>query len=302
MDLMHSSQTCTFRAAVLSVLRELKVGKMTESASIEQVLRRDRMVVLSALTLVVFIAALYTIFGVGMEMSALEMTIGSTSKPGMSSGMDRILMPAAWSPGYVVLVFVMWWAMMIAMMVPSAAPAILLYAALMGRSNQSFRSPRLTYVFLAGYLAAWAAFSLTATGLQWALEWHDLISPMKMAIVSTTLCGCLLILAGAYQFTPFKNNCLEHCRSPFQFLIARHRDGLGGAFRMGLEHGSYCLGCCWFLMALLFVGGIMNLYWIAGLALFVAVEKLAPIGWHIGRVVGAVLITGGGWLLVFNYV
>jgi predicted metal-binding membrane protein len=271
---------------------------MTDQPAIERVLRHDRMVVLSALGLVVAIASLYTIFGFGMNMSALEMTAVSASGYGMGR---QMLMPATWSPSYAVLVFLMWWVMMIAMMVPSAAPTVLLHAALTRKTAKTAHAPRLATVFLAGYLVAWAGFSVLATALQWALELHGYLSPTMMALVGNSLAGAVLLLAGVYQLTPLKNVCLDHCRSPFQFLLTRHRAGLGGVFRMGLEHGSYCLGCCWFLMALLFVGGIMNLYWIAGLALFVAVEKLAPMGGLFGRIAGGGMIAAGLWVLVRNY-
>ena len=261
---------------------------------------------LAALSAVVLLAVLYTVFGVGMNMSALEMTAGSAAKPGMASGsmasgMAAMAMPAAWSPGYAVLVFFMWWIMMIAMMVPSAAPTVLLYAALTRKSAQATGAPRLPFVFLSGYLVVWAGFSLLATAAQWLLELNGYVSPMMMVLVSNTLAGIVLLAAGLYQFTPLKDACLNHCRSPLAFLIGSHRPGAGGAFRMGLEHGAFCLGCCWFLMALLFVGGIMNLYWIAGLAVYVAVEKLTPSGRTVGRIAGAAMAAAGLWMLGQSY-
>lgn len=278
---------------------------MRKNLPIELVLRHDRILVLAALSAVVLLAALYTVFGVGMNMSALEMTTGSMPKPGMSgsmaSGMAAMATPAAWTPGYAVLVFFMWWIMMIAMMVPSAAPTVLLYAALTRKSARTTGAPRLTSVFLSGYLVVWAGFSILATAAQWLLELNGYVSPMMMVLVSNTLAGVVLLAAGIYQFTPLKDACLDHCRSPLAFLIGSHRPGAGGAFRMGLEHGTFCLGCCWFLMALLFVGGIMNLYWIAGLAIYVAVEKLAPSGRTVGRIAGVAMAAGGLWLLAQSY-
>ena len=191
--------------------------------------------------------------------------------------------------------------MMIAMMVPSAAPTVLLYAALTRKSAPANGAPRLPFVFLSGYLAVWAGFSLLATAAQWLLELHGYVSPMMMVLVSNTLAGVVLLVAGLYQFTPLKDACLNHCRSPLAFLIGSHRPGAGGAFRMGLEHGAFCLGCCWFLIALLFVGGIMNLYWIAGLAIYVAVEKLAPSGRTFSRIAGAAMAAAGLWLLAQSY-
>ena len=281
---------------------------MRKNPPLEHVLRHDRILVLAALSAVVLLAVLYTVFGVGMNMSALEMTTGSMGeatamggKTMQQGGMAAMAMPAAWTPGYAVLVFFMWWIMMIAMMVPSAAPTVLLYSALTRKSAQANGAPRLTFVFLSGYLVVWAGFSLLATAAQWLLELNGYVSPMMMVLVSNTLAGIVLLVAGLYQFTPLKDACLNHCRSPLAFLIGSHRPGAGGAFRMGLEHGAFCLGCCWFLMALLFVGGIMNLYWIAGLAIYVAVEKLAPSGRTVGRVAGVAMAAGGLWLLGQSY-
>ena len=154
-----------------------------------------------------------------------------------------------------------------------------------------------TSTFALGYVLMWAAFSALATGAQWGLERSGLLSTMMVG-TSTVFGAVLLIAAGVWQFTPIKYACLQHCRSPLGFLSHHWRSGPGGAFRMGLMHGGYCLGCCWFLMALLFYGGVMNLYWIIGLALFVLVEKLLPQGARIGRLTGAVLIVWGGILLL----
>ena len=153
-----------------------------------------------------------------------------------------------------------------------------------------------TAVFLAGYLAAWLGFSVIATGLQWALEQLGLMSPMMMT-TSAWLGGTILIAAGAWQLTPLKAICLRHCRSPLGFLAGNWRPGAAGAFRMGLEHGTYCLGCCWFLMGLLFFGGIMNIYWIVGLAVLVLIEKLLPIGMWAGRLIGGGLVAWGVLLI-----
>ena len=199
----------------------------------------------------------------------------------------------------------MWWVMMIAMMVPSAAPMILLYARV-SRHNQKAAvqdpadGPVLvpTAVFLAGYLLSWLLFSLVATALQWALEQAGLVHGMMMWSNSHTLSGVFLLAAGAYQLSPLKNTCLTHCRSPVSYLSAHWRKGRLGALRMGLAHGLYCVGCCWFLMLLLFVGGIMNLVWIAGLAIVVLLEKLMPQGGAIARIFGALMLASGAYLLL----
>jgi predicted metal-binding membrane protein len=148
-------------------------------------------------------------------------------------------------------------------------------------------------VFAAGYVLVWAAFALVAVGLQFGAEKAAVLSP-TMEMTSTVLAGALLIAAGLYQWSSLKQACLRRCRSPLEFVMTQWREGVRGALVMGLEHGAYCLGCCWLLMLLLFVGGIMNLSWIAGLALFVLIEKTAPAGHWIGRAAGAGLIAWGG--------
>ena len=172
--------------------------------------------------------------------------------------------------------FTMWWVMMAAMMLPSAAPILLLFARINRKEKSAGRPFIPTGIFAAGYLVAWGAFSALATGLQWALERLGLLSPM-MVTTSYWLGGAILLTAGVWQLTPIKGICLRHCRSPMGFLVQSWRPGRSGAFRMGLEHGSFCLGCCWFLMGLLFFGGIMNLFWIIGLAAFVLLEKTVPL-------------------------
>lgn len=179
-----------------------------------------------------------------------------------------------WGWRYSLIMFFMWWVMMIAMMLPSASPMILLY----GRMNRVYyphHPPSLTVgLFTAGYLVAWGGFSLAAVLLHAVLEKLQIVDQMMMWITEPVLAGSLLLLAGLYQLTPIKNRCLQYCRTPAMFLSQHWQKGLTGAFKIGLHHGGYCLGCCWLLMLLLFVGGAMNLYWILGLALWVAVEKI----------------------------
>jgi predicted metal-binding membrane protein len=184
----------------------------------------------------------------------------------------------------------MWWVMMAAMMLPSAAPAILLYARV--RENRGGAVVTSSSVFAAGYLALWLIFSAVAAMAQW------LLAGPTTAIGGRSAQAALLLAAGLYQLSPLKSACLRQCRSPTQFLSRHWRPGAGGALRLGLLHGAYCIGCCWLLMALLFVGGVMNFAWIAGLATLVAIEKLAPRGALLGRAIGVVLIGGGAGLLL----
>lgn len=219
------------------------------------------------------------------------------------AGMSMSLV--TWTPGDALLMFSMWWLMMIAMMLPSAAPMVLLHAAVaqkgLARADDnkpnaaSHRLRSATIAFIAGYLLMWGVFSLVAVIAQWALERGELLSAM-MTSTSGFFGSGLLLAAGLWQLTPLKTVCLRLCRSPISFLSTHWRPGVGGAFRMGIEHGVLCLGCCWFLMALLFYAGVMNLVWIFGLALFVLVEKTAPSGVAFGRVTGLLLIAWGSWL------
>ena len=276
----------------------MSLVSVSESSALEHVLRRDRWIVAGGLAAVVLAAAAYTVFGVGMKMSALDMTFMSGTMA-MSKGMGASMMtPAAWTPAYFVLMFFMWWIMMTAMMVPSASPTILLYAALHRRFEDSKGLVFRVALFTLGYLAAWLVFSLLATALQWTFEVRALASPVNMTITSKLLGASILLAAGVYQFMPVKQACLRHCRDPIRFLTDRSRAGGRGAFLMGAEHGIFCLGCCWFLMAVLFFGGVMNLYWIAGLALFVLFEKLTPQGHWIGLAGGVALVGAGSALLI----
>lgn len=245
-------------------------------------LRRDRWIVLGGLAGAVALAWGYILTGAGMDMG------------GMSTGG---LMTPAWTPGYFLLMFVMWWVMMVAMMLPSAAPMILLFAALNRKYEQSGNTVAPTGIFATGYVTAWGAFSVVATCLQWGLQELTLLTPM-LASASVTLGAGLLIAAGIYQLTPLKYACLRHCRTPIDYLGRHWRNGMGGAFFMGFGHGLFCLGCCWVLMGLLFYGGVMNLLWIVGIALFVLLEKVAPAGHWIGRFTGIGLIFWGVAILL----
>lgn len=188
--------------------------------------------------------------------------------------------------------FAMWAVMMVGMMLPSAAPVMLLFAAVnrKRRSQGGLGVP--TAIFGLGYLLVWGAFSLGAALLQGGLQAARLLAPPGAA-AGPWLSGPLLVAAGVYQLTPLKRVCLAHCRSPLGFLLSAWRDGAGGALRMGLRHGAYCLGCCWVLMGLLFVVGVMNLLWVAAIAAFVFAEKIAPGGVLIGRIGSVALIAAG---------
>lgn len=263
-------------------------GSVSPGAT-ERLLRRDRAILLTSLGILLLLAGLYTVFGVGMEMSALDMTAmtGMTDMPAMS-------IPSHWSAGYAVLVFLMWWIMMVVMMLPSVSPTVLLHAALLRKDGTAGRVPLISAAFLLGYLAIWAIFSAIATATQWGLEVAGLVSSRMMSFTGTVPGALLLIVAGIFQFTPLKSACLYHCRSPAEFITRRRRSGIQGAFMMGGEHGAYCVACCWSLMALLFVGGIMNLYWIVGMAGFVAIERLTPFGLVVSKIAGVGLVFWGG--------
>lgn len=260
---------------------------------LEAVVWRERLVLILGLVAVLAMAWGWLLVGAGMEMSAFDMTA--------MAGMDGWLMePANWSPAYAVLIFTMWWVMMVAMMLPSAAPVLLLFARV-HRKDSAAGAPLVpTLLFAVGYLLCWGGFSAIATALQWGLESARLLSPM-LETTHRGLGAAILIAAGLWQLTPLKSMCLRHCRTPLGFLVGAWRPGHAGALRMGLAHGSYCLGCCWFLMALLFFGGVMNLYWIAGLTAFVLLEKTLPQGHWFGRAAGVALVAWGGVLVSQAY-
>ena len=244
---------------------------------IEAVLRRDRALVLGGLAVVTGLAWLYlAVLAAGMD--------------GMSGVAAMEIRP--WSATDFAVVVLMWAVMQVGMMIPGAAPTILLYALVSRKRREKGGSVASVGAFVLGYVLVWSAFSVVAASAQWGLQQAALVSP-TMVSSSPILGGILLIAAGAYQWTPVKNACLGHCRTPMDFLTRRWRRGAGGATVMGIEHGAYCVGCCWVLMLLLFVGGVMNLLWIAAIAIFVLIEKVAPFGAATGRVTGILLILSG---------
>jgi len=210
-----------------------------------------------------------------------------------------LLMPAmtGWDGSDLLLVFFMWTVMMIAMMLPSAMPLLLLVTKINHGRFARDRALLGTGVFALGYLAVWTGFSALATLAQWGLLEARLVSPM-MESASPWLSAALLAAAGAYEFTPLKNACLARCQSPLGYLMTGWREGFSGAFAMGLRHGAYCTGCCWLLMALLFVFGVMNLAWIAALAFLVLLEKLLRRPAWFARAAGATLLAWGALLAV----
>jgi predicted metal-binding membrane protein len=237
---------------------------------------------------------LFLLVGAGTGMSTLGMTGLDLAAGG---GMRTAFEMTPWSAGYAVIMFFMWWIMMVAMMLPSASPAVLLFARIHHKQRERGEATVPAAVFALGYLTAWAGFSLVATAAQWTLEQVGLLN-MMMVSTAPWLGGSLLIIAGLWQFTPWKQACLNHCRSPLSFLMTRWRPGWRGALIMGLDHGAFCLGCCWFLMALLFFGGIMNLWWIGGLALYVLLEKLVPASHWLCYGTGGLLTAWGLAVLV----
>ncbi len=253
--------------------------------AVEWIARRERAVVVAGLAMTIALAWAFLLDGAGMDMSG--------TSAGQHAG------PEDWS-GRSVAVFAMWAVMMIAMMLPSAAPAILLFAALI-RSRAPTSTIVSTGTFTAGYVLVWTAFSVVATIAHWALQQAALVSP-AMRSTSGVLGGLLLMAAGVYQLTPMKDACLRHCRSPIQFFTRHWRPGATGALRLGLFHGGYCVGCCWVLMGLLFVGGVMNALWVAAIAVVVLLEKIAFLGTPFGRAAsGAGLVLAGALAIAVTW-
>ncbi len=235
----------------------------------ERIALRSRCVTIAGLAILVLLAWAYLLSGAGM--------------PAMAD------MAAA--PSFAA-VAAMWSVMMVAMMIPAAAPMILLYAHV-HRHSTGLESAPPTAAFFAGYLACWLGFALIAAGLQFWVA-----SPMPLVLANRDAAGGILVAAGIYQLSPLKDACLSRCRSPGLFLSRHYRPGPFGAFCVGVLHGAYCVGCCWLLMALLFVGGVMNLVWVAGLTLLIAAEKLVSGGPWLARIAGVAMIVWGGSLIL----
>ncbi len=263
----------------METARDTHANRMASATNLEAFLKRDRWFVLAGLAGVTALAWAYLVV--------------------MAGDMDAMAMPAveAWSVEDLWLMVVMWAVMMVGMMLPSATPMILLYATVSRRQRGRGHVFAPTGLFVAGYVVAWTGFSLAATVLQWAFEQAALLSPIMVA-TSPYLGGALLMAAGFYQWTPLKHACLENCRAPAEFLSRSWRSGTGGAMVMGIHHGAYCVGCCWVLMGLLFVAGVMNLLWVAAIAAVVLIEKIAPGGHRFARIAGALFVVAGAYLMI----
>jgi len=251
---------------------------MATAISPPRVRPRDRAAILTGLGVVTTVAWLYVVL--------------DASRMSHMPAMDVMMQARPWTATEFGFRLAMWAAMMVAMMTPTAAPMTLVYAAVARKASDQGRPLAPAFVFVAGYVAVWALFSVAATAAQQSLDQLALLSP-TMVSKSPLLGSALLIAAGVYQLTPVKRACLEHCRAPAHFFAQHWRAGFGGAFRMGSRLGAYCLGCCWVLMGLLFVGGVMSLLWIAAIATFVLLEKIIPFGEVGGRIVGVIMILIG---------
>jgi len=254
---------------------------MTKTSPLAYVLKKDRLIVVIALLILCVLSWLYIIYLYNqmypMNMDALFFAMPMTSK---------------WSWTDFVLLFIMWFVMMIAMMTPSVTPLVLIFT-LINRKRQQGQNPFVPSVYLlSGYFLIWAAFSLLATLLQWSLQQVSLLNP-EMVTTNKILGGSILIFAGVFQFTSLKNTCLRTCQTPISFIHQHWKEGKSGALRMGIKNGIYCLGCCWILMLLLFVSGIMNILWIAIISLFVLTEKVLSSVKIISVIAGIALVAYG---------
>ena len=263
---------------------------MTDAA-IEAALRRDRAIVAAALFVLAGLAWAHILWlATDMDMRGMP----EMDMPGMAMAPGY----AAWSLSHALFVFVMWSVMMVGMMTPSVAPMVLIYAQVARQAHVLGRAFAPAGWFAAGYLLAWVSFAALATSAQYGFESAALLSPLMMS-TSRYFAGAILLLAGIYQLTPLKNTCLVQCRAPLRF-VQNHggfKPGIGGSLHLGLLHGLYCIGCCWALMALLFVGGVMNVLWIAALAIVVLAEKILPGGTWLARFGAIVAIAAGAWML-----
>jgi predicted metal-binding membrane protein len=255
-------------------------------AALEHVLKRDRAVVVTAVLVLTALAWTYVLWTAALMSAAAP----APSMPGM----DMPGMNMGWSIGGFAFTAAMWVVMMIGMMTPSAAPMILLYARVGRQARADGRPFASTFWFAGGYLLAWSGFALAASLAQLALAHLTLITPM-LAAANNRFAGLVLVAAGIYQWTPLKYSCLSQCQAPFSFL-QRHggfRRDPRGSLKLGLKHGLACIGCCWALMMLLFVGGVMNLLWVAALSILVLLEKLVVFGRFLPSFVGLVLVAAG---------
>jgi len=252
---------------------------MAKSSKIENLVQKDRLLILSGLALITVLAWVY------MLHMAWEM---------VGTGMDmRLACLSHWGSGDLAHLFIMWSMMMVAMMIPSATPMIVIFATV-NRQRSKMQDPFIpTWLFVLGYLAAWTVYSALATMAQWGLHAAALLTH-TLAITSPLLGALFLVAAGVFQWTPFRDACMTQCRSPFGFIMTEWREGRRGALIMGLKHGIYCVGCCWLLMVLSFVLGVMNMLWMAALTAFMLLEKVTDNKW-ISRTAGMILVVWGLW-------
>jgi len=254
---------------------------------LENLLKKDRFITIIALVIISALSWLYIIY-LYRQMAVMNMNAAFFAMP----------MTQYWTATDFVLLFVMWLVMMIAMMTPSVTPLILIFA-MVNRKKREAQSPFVhTGYLLAGYFVIWAGFSLLATMLQWVLQQVSLLNA-EMKTTSKILGGTILVVAGIFQFTRWKKACLHHCSTPLNFIHRNWKEGKKGALQMGIKNGTYCLGCCWVLMVLLFFSGIMNLLWIALIAIFVLIEKTVPQPKWISSVAGIALIVYGIIVLMY---
>jgi predicted metal-binding membrane protein len=248
----------------------------------QQAYRRDRGILIAALVALTLLA-----WGYMVAMPELH-------SPSANAVHDHTSHASSWRASDLLFAFAMWSVMMVGMMLPAASPAILAYSATAKRAERSGASTLLALMFVAGYLLVWTGFSGVAALLQWTLHQAALLTPEG---ASAGLGGLLFLTAGIFQWTPLKKACLNHCRSPLLFVMNSWRDGATGAISMGVQHGLYCLGCCWALMVLMLAVGVMDLVWTALLTGFLIVEKILPAGDRIGRAAGVLFATiGVFWL------
>jgi predicted metal-binding membrane protein len=256
-------------------------------------LSRDQAIVLASIAAITALAWVYLVDMAG-DMSDMAEMVGMPDMDSMA-GMALVTPYASWAASDVMVAGIMWIVMMAGMMLPSAAPMILLYAAAERRRGAAPLFD--TAALVAGYLVVWTGFSLAALGAQWLLLRFGLFAP-EMKLTSGLLGGAVFIAAGLYEWSPLKERCLAVCQSPLGFILGHWRPGLDGALRMGVSQGAYCLGCCWVLMLLLFVGGVMNLLWLAGLTILVLAQKIVPGAKRVSRATGLAMVAAGLYLVV----
>ena len=263
----------------------------------ERVLSRDRWIIGGCVALVAGLAWLW-LWRQWSAMGSVNDSMAGMDMPGMDMSGATMASPAD-AVSYLTTAFAMWLLMMVAMMLPSATPMILLYGRLARGARAQGATMAPTAIFACVYLAVWAGFSALAALAQWLLVRSGAVSELSLALGDRRVGGALLIAAGLYQATPLKRACLDACRSPLSFLMRLWRPGWVGAARLGFAHGVYCLGCCALLMVLLFVFGVMNLIWVAALSLFVLIEKALPAGPRI-RIVAAIIAVIVGLIMIFD--